>query len=668
VFIRSISLKNFRCYKNQVLYFGETANKVLDIASGDVGSGKTSLFNAIGWCLFGKETSTLLGEPDPALGIPNAGTMQGDGPHEVSVELVIGGAGESGDGQIIAKRYKKYKGHFAISPDLNGEFELSIYENDDIRQFYGIDAEERLKEFFSGEFLEFYMFDGEYLAKGENIKGKNIDLAFKRMFKISALKLLSKSLREQSREFGKKRGNAGKLQQLQETYRLENDEQEQKIKDKDGLGEQIQNLKQDLEQSKATLESLRAIYEGIKKAKEIIDKRSELQEESDKLKKEREDARTGFWQSLIDKDYLELLRDIVQDSAGLVHDEGKKADLPPYIKRPFLDSIIEKQTCICGRPLAEGSSEMYRVKALREEQSPGPYESQISELYVVLSRIASDHGPGKEIEAASIRFREKIEKVNQVENQINRYSEESDELSAEQKDTLLQYESTQNKIKYINDTLEPKEKKLHLLEDDIKRKEEEIREIDSQIKHQASKDEEAKIAQKEKDIADIANEIVDDVASRLSFDFVKRLEGKLNSLIPEFNILSGIEAKIEIGAAKDLMVNISDSYLDPEKSYLSGGQNQAINILLIAAFSQALSEVSLSVPFIVMDHPFSNLSEERKIELIEKFGAMFKNTRVLMLMPPGDFDISKAKKIIDTTWFISNCKEKKECKAEKVVT
>ncbi len=666
MFIMSIHLKNFRCYKDQRIDFDPYPKRVLDLVIGDAGAGKTSLFNAIGWCLFGDETSTLLREPEQDLGIPNVDSAQSDVPYEVFVELTIGGVGENGDGQIIAKRTAKYEGKNMLSAGFNGNFWLAVAENSDkVASYEGNEAESKLKEFFNREFLEFYMFDGEYLAKGENIKGNNLDHAFRRMFKIGALKGLSQNIGNLSSEYGRKRGNSGKLRQLQEEYSNEDKHLEQMKSEKEELGKEIDQINRDIQNSNNYLESLKGTITGIEMVKKKISELNGARTLLETAKKEVDETRKAYRQSIINGAYLELLKSVARNAASAVHEESR--GLPPYVKVPFLEDIIEKHICICGRPLQEESQELEKVKELRDAQNSEPYEAQMSELATVLSKIAGDNGPGKEIENSFKMLDAKIKEKDNYEGQKNNMENESSELSKEQEDTFRKYNSEKDKSRIFNDSLKMKIERQSSLEKKIGDAQKNKDEIDSKINKQASKNKEVELAERQKKIADIAKEVVDEVASKLSSVFISLLEEKFNDIIKDFQILSGITASIRIGESKELSVSIVDSFLDPDRSYLSGGQNQEINILLIVAFTQALSDVSLSVPFIVMDHPFSNLSKDRKIEAIEKFRDLFKDTRILMLIPPGDFDISGQREIIGSAWRVSNCKENKECEAKKEV-
>jgi len=63
MFIKKIRLKNYRCYKKAEIKFGLDIKdkKNINLATGEIKAGKTTLFNAIGWCLYGIETQFLLG-------------------------------------------------------------------------------------------------------------------------------------------------------------------------------------------------------------------------------------------------------------------------------------------------------------------------------------------------------------------------------------------------------------------------------------------------------------------------------------------------------------------------------------------------------------------------------------------------------------------------------
>ena len=83
MFIKQIRLKNYRCYKKAEIKFGiDLKNKKnINLATGEIKAGKTTLFNSIGWCLYGKETQFLLGtkiEEKDEKPVPNEKSYEND--------------------------------------------------------------------------------------------------------------------------------------------------------------------------------------------------------------------------------------------------------------------------------------------------------------------------------------------------------------------------------------------------------------------------------------------------------------------------------------------------------------------------------------------------------------------------------------------------------------
>ena len=60
--IKSIELKNFRPYEDVIIEFSQDKKKSFTIIEGNNSAGKTSLINAMYWCLYGKEQFLNVGE------------------------------------------------------------------------------------------------------------------------------------------------------------------------------------------------------------------------------------------------------------------------------------------------------------------------------------------------------------------------------------------------------------------------------------------------------------------------------------------------------------------------------------------------------------------------------------------------------------------------------
>ena len=71
--IKNIELKNFRPYEDVMIEFSQDKNKSFTVIEGNNSTGKTSLINAMFWCLYGKEQFLNDGVGKP---IPNQNIQQ----------------------------------------------------------------------------------------------------------------------------------------------------------------------------------------------------------------------------------------------------------------------------------------------------------------------------------------------------------------------------------------------------------------------------------------------------------------------------------------------------------------------------------------------------------------------------------------------------------------
>lgn len=69
----------------------------------------------------------------------------------------------------------------------------------------------------------------------------------------------------------------------------------------------------------------------------------------------------------------------------------------------------------------------------------------------------------------------------------------------------------------------------------------------------------------------------------------------------------------------------------------------------------------IEAPFVVMDHPFSNLGFPRKKELLKSFSSIFKDTNIIILTPPGDFNLDPVAEIIASHYEVHNNERESAC-------
>ena len=272
MYIKSISLENYRCHKKtEAVFFPGSGKGYISIIEGGDGDGKTTIFNAIGWCLYGKETSELLGEPKQSLGIPNVSTLNDNGLNKISAEawLEFEESAISGDRPISARALRK--ANVRGMRILDQVFTLQLYsQNGNPEVLMDAEAERYIESIAPSDLIEFYMFNGEYLSSARNAKGENINASIKRQFRTGSILSMEGILKTLENDY---RGSANRAAKKQDNTIIEN----------------IVQLEASISQDKSKKEALEAdVIDYREKEKEAKTRMNKYREEKIKIESKKE--------------------------------------------------------------------------------------------------------------------------------------------------------------------------------------------------------------------------------------------------------------------------------------------------------------------------------------------------------------------------------------------
>ncbi|MDJ0555121.1 MAG: AAA family ATPase [Microcoleaceae cyanobacterium MO_207.B10] len=172
--LRSIRLKNWKCYQNQEIKFNLNTDKQIWIVFGQNGFGKTSLLEAIQWCLYGAKVisdSKLLDHFNRVIVKKNPNL-------EISVELVFEHNGDIYNISRVAKR--EIQGE-----TVRAKVELPVINKNgkNIR-----DVPEKIEELLPNSCKEFFFFDGVEIKRyAQRIHTKETHKAIERILGITEL-------------------------------------------------------------------------------------------------------------------------------------------------------------------------------------------------------------------------------------------------------------------------------------------------------------------------------------------------------------------------------------------------------------------------------------------------------------------------------------------------
>lgn len=410
--LNKVSIKNYRQYRDVELEFSKDPDKNFTIVKGNNGTGKTTLLNALSWCLYQEEIHQY---SDKGMSICNNKTANlaniGDD-IIVSVTLEF-----DDDGKFLefsrSLKYKKTKD--GLTRDIFGsEFKIT-YDIDGVRksEIGNILIRDRK---IPQQVEDYFFFDGarlgEYFQATSNRKIKSA------VFELSQLNLLSSvginlpkiinNYTTKQRQINPQIGQANKkIQNLNK--KIDKDKE-----DILNLHELIENTDDELdkireEQSKY---NSKQIEKDIKRDKILNEEIENITRRLNEFKNKRKSLILNNLPYIYSyhafKNFLTI---------GSSAPENKKS--LPNIKLSLLKSLLDEGTCICGADLTKNDAHRKAIEELIENTNPMTDKSE--EIASILVKV----------EGILDSFDGFIERIEELNNNIRELNQDFDSKTEE---------------------------------------------------------------------------------------------------------------------------------------------------------------------------------------------------------------------------------------------
>lgn len=438
-------------YESNVIDFAHDLKKHITIIHGENGSGKTTVLNAILWCLTGEVSPSMRNDLESSgkkLTAQNLAFKDIDGcmnkleeRMEVTVEFLFKKS------VYVAKREGGGAGN------LEGQFYLAI-KNSNIQDPF-TDPTGVMRRIFPYGVARYFMFDGEGFAKSAT-SGEG-------SFLSSVKNLLG---------FGFAEDSLQRLARIRKHLNTElNQIQAKEIKDKEQR-ERYKRACEEVAQLEELLERERFNYQtaenellniaeeiGQLKADEVKETNSDLQRE------QKREENFGKHLEHLETKRLELIRDfyrpafgadLFKQGLGLIEKNRTARVIPaPYNER-FIDDLIKDQECICGRDLGpehieklkqllmKASTDVLEDRLAKAQGAPGQDSRQIDSFMTHLGDINEDK---RKTEVSLVSCRERIQDLDE---KLRRFGDREEKLE-ELLDQRVVFRGLANKAKEIVD-------------------------------------------------------------------------------------------------------------------------------------------------------------------------------------------------------------------------
>lgn len=428
-----LTMYNFMPYGGEHrVKFPTDPSQNVAVVFGDNMRGKTSLLNAIRWCLYGYALGRHLKMLDLANMVNADAAARGE--HRIAVYLRFEANGHEYDLRRVAEPRE-----LVMTPRNAGDFRIELSLRKDGRVMRGDEVEHELNQLAPEQVSRFFLFDGELLQEYEMLltegdaKGEKIKSAIEQVLGVPALldgrKRLGGLLRQaqavqakENKHIAALRGIAEQQIQLQERLAVMGEDLNALEKRARDIESEIESLDERLLATEA-VERVKAAVDGLKSQQGALERREE------QLREEKLACLRDAWRDLL-QPRLELrIRDLSAASEKFRDGLERKGALKERARQ--LRSILDTTSCVtCGQPLEpakreQAGAELGRVEGeLAEVSADMSRFQQVSEELTRLTKLRSTGAASRlrrieaEIDQTAVELTAVQTKLARLEEQI----------------------------------------------------------------------------------------------------------------------------------------------------------------------------------------------------------------------------------------------------------
>ena len=660
--ILSVETNNFISFKgNQSVEFKEGLN----LFNGDIGSGKSSFYNAFYWCLYNKIYVTDEGwqkkpEHESIVNYSSLKSLKIGDKIECYVKLTI----ENPNDEVvrmtqsidniyeITRRFelKKNKDDFDL---INSEFE--IHFNDKTGSEFLDPPELYVELCFIPEILsEYIWFQGESIDKLLDLDHSN---SFKDVVNsISYIDMYDKILKVLTRVNEKFEKKLRAKQRSTTANTKAFNEEEKRLIDNQKIISNEKKIQKELidEQEDITLKKsdIKNKLSGFASTKELISKRDRISDLQKSVIRDIENLDNRAKQMFSSSWMLKGLVPLIKDSSNkLMEFEdwrnkqlNKENELPDDVPGPpYIKKMLKQEKClVCGRPAKEGTDEYKHILSRLNKKNPSKIlDPETDKMFKYVSSLR-EYPPTyvndlikiddeiKEYRDQDVELTKKLRILNKQKDEIDKEISNFEKKegykidvhsvnSANLMTKLGNYENRDRKIEY---KLRDSKDRVRTAENSIKSSKSILAKLSGEDKNDLNLE---KKNLKESEVLINAVELT----KKNEYDkLIKDIEQRSNnyiSTILEHN--SSIEAKVEIDP-KSNTIEIIDSN-NEDLSMLNTGHKTIIKMSIINAIISKSSEYK-NEPFpFLTDAPTSNLGVKDTLSYVDLISNIFGQSIVL---------------------------------------
>ena len=594
--LRYITLENFRSYfGKQTISFTTDEHRHVTVIHGANGAGKTSLFVAFNWCLYGSDyVKRKFGDIGK---LENRRVLKNDESAQTMVE--------------IGFTYRKTQ-YYARRTVNDNKTSFLLNSNNTFgveRQHHDEDASEWVRSIMPENVSGHFFFDGEQIYKftepGNEEKIRN---AVHNILKIEEIgrgkKHLADIAAEYRRELGRNAtGNLSKL--LKERKNIE--------ELRDTLSTEMQKAKDEIEAAEILKQDIDVRLKKIASSRALAQKRNYVEVKLNGLCENKEDSNIKI-RELVNQGFVPLAKPVIISSLEIL----EKNEITSGIPKSLLNELLNQANCLCGRPIQHESPEYQNILNLLNQAVSSESDYIATEIEGNLKRLLNN-----QVKDIPIQLKAALGNSQQLESKIKackaRLEKIKKDLGNFEDGEVGQLEAARTQRE---SDIRIAEGKINLNKGRIEEINKKIGELDRDIGKEESSNARAEQLNRYYKLANDAALAMEEIYELHASHMREQIQEEVGPIFKE--LIWNADHFVEINLTEDyrlLVKDASDENILPE---MSAGQRQVLSFSLIGALAKMGVKNTIpnmgNEPFpIIMDTAFARLSSEHRENIAEIF-------------------------------------------------
>lgn len=638
--IDEIYFENYRQYGTQRIKINHDKPHDLIVFIAKNGYGKTTLLNAITWCLYGDEK--MISDKDRALSLINTSViseMTGRNQVNVVVRLSI----KDDENFIVFERSQRFivdkeKNPIQITPDASSLMaqisKINSIENPDTK--YGDEANLVVNRYFSPSIYDFYFFDGENLQNYfDEERSEKIRDAIYELSQITLLNRTIDRIRTKEKELTRQL-----TKQFPDTDNLF-EKQEQVWKSIEKCNEMLREAKAEKSRRRDEIDRINTRLQEIKPIQDLHARRMELEKQEDDIEKRQKDAQIRLSEFIRNYTIYLNVYPSAKRTLDIIIKKQEAGELPPKIDTDMVKRLLEHPEDKC--PICEGevteTAREHLLRILEENNVSSNTSAQLNKIMGSLQNI---------VEATESYPQEKEKIMSEIRDLELQYKVIDKELIGLSK-TLSQYSETSGKAEYLDlekrrniamDAHSAADRTIGTMETNIQNKTSEAKELKKEIDDALSKQKVSRKLTMERDmfrkLYDNFMNIKNNITDKMRKDIERITEDNFLEMSSKRRTFSHVQID------DDYTISVTET----NNLEMAGSLSATEKMALAYAFTIAIHNASGKNCPLVIDSPLGRVSDDNREYMARVLLKTSLDKQIIMLFTPDEYS-ENVRKVYD---------------------